>query len=85
MRAVGVPGAAFNGRGHWFDPSTAHHSKSGTYVITREKIELRMAAGMADAKISDGGRRWMSMDQEPRQPPLHLAGFAAPTRWGYSP
>jgi hypothetical protein len=47
-----------HGRGHWFDPSTAHHSKSGTYVITRYSVEFRMAAGMADAKISAGGQRW---------------------------
>lgn len=56
----------FTRQGPLVDPSTAHHSKTGTYAIPLQLFELRMAAGMADAKISDGGRRWMSMDHAPQ-------------------
>jgi hypothetical protein len=40
------------GRGHWFDPSTAHHLKSSTYALSQGSLELRVAAGMASAEIS---------------------------------
>ena len=43
-----------HGRGHWFDPSTAHQIKSGTYVIVVQAVEVCMAAGMADAESSHG-------------------------------
>ncbi len=55
---------ASHGRGHWFDPSTAHHLKSSTYALSQSCLELRMAAGMADEKISSGGFRWIPMDCE---------------------
>ena len=51
-----------HGRGHWFDPSTAHQIKSGTYPIAVQTVEFRMAAGMADAKISSDRFRWIRLD-----------------------
>ena len=40
-----IPRLLSHGRGHWFDPSTAHQ-KSRTYK-SRQRMELRTASGKA--------------------------------------
>src|SRR5262249_46413183 len=44
-----------HGRGHWFDPSTAHH-KSSIYAPSRQKV--REKYGIASAKCA-----WLCVDE----------------------